>query len=124
MSEKITLPKEVAEAIAQQRGFDHGWLLYDIELMAEERHSSANKSLATIYMYYKQNKQAYFSALVNGYEIEQTPEEELRNFYEETVRVSNECSSDSTERVYNNGIIRGTEYSLKILGIDIEGINA
>jgi hypothetical protein len=116
MSKKVTLPKEVAEAIELQRGYDHDWILFDIELLSEERHSSANKSLATIYRYYKLNKRDYFSALVNGYEVEQTPEENLREYYETFNAPFAERFIESEQHVIAK--------TLNILGIKIAGINA
>lgn len=107
---KVTLPREVAEAIELQRGFGHEHILFDIELLSEERHSLANKSLATIYAYYRKNKRAYFSALVNGYKIAMSPEEKLREYFGDLL--------DFPRR--REVLIR----TLDILGIQIEGVNA
>lgn len=114
MSEKVTLPKEVAEAIEIQRGYDNDWILFDIELLSEERHSSANKSLATLYRYYKQNKRDYFSALVNGYKVEQTPEEKLLAFYKD-LDVPMGWIPEKKRMI---------KTTIDILGIKVDGINA
>lgn len=52
--------------------------------------------------------------LVNGYDIEQTPEEKLAEFYRGRVNSSNDY-----EREYAHGI----EFAVRSLGIKIKGVN-
>lgn len=66
------------------------------------------------------------SALINGYEVEQTPEEKLREYYEELGRCRDtSLEEDDLKDVAINASKRvGIRYALNTLGIKIEGINA
>src|SRR5690606_7015293 len=60
------------------------------------------------------------AAFVNGYEIEETPEEKLLKYYK------NEANFQYREDYgdgHRDGILTGIESTLNILGIKIEGIN-
>ncbi|MCY7794146.1 hypothetical protein MOB54_02750 [Bacillus spizizenii] len=65
------------------------------------------------------------AALVNGYEVEATPEESVREYYEKTKRTRDEKHSagDRGGRQFYNGVLNGIVSTISILGIHIEGVN-
>lgn len=66
------------------------------------------------------------AALINGYEVEKTPEEKVREYYEEAQRRCKARSEtgDIEGLWYNAGRGYGVVDTLDILGIKIEGVNA
>ncbi|MED2979534.1 hypothetical protein P4284_23005 [Bacillus swezeyi] len=66
------------------------------------------------------------AALINGYEVEKTPEEKIREYYEEAQRRCKARSEtgDIEGLRYNAGRGYGVVDTLDILGIKIEGVNA
>lgn len=112
MSGKVVLPKEVAEAIeVLQRAFNYG--LYELIDVAHSPKDYEDKDevyyITTIDTYSQGKYDDVISAIVNGYEVEKTPEELLRKYYE---------SGDTS---YHEAM--GIRQTLKILGIKIEGVN-
>lgn len=61
------------------------------------------------------------SALINGYEIEQTPAEKVA-FYYETERLLSRTTL-GYERAISIGAMRGIEFVAKAYGLKIEGVN-
>lgn len=136
MTKKVTLPRDVAEAIEKLR--EYGWEQANL-LNAGEFINIDRPTLAEIggehigfpiaewlSNDFHANYPNYVSALVNGYTIEQSPEEKLREYYDNLVNRANEIIAEgravgailpSAERV-------GIERTLDMLGIQIEGINA
>lgn len=136
MTKKVTLPRDVAEAIEKLR--EYGWEQANL-LNAGEFINIDRPTLAEIggehvgfpiaewlSKDFHANYPNYVSALVNGYEVEQPPEEQLREYYDNLITSTNEMITEgrtvgsmlpSAERV-------GIERTLAILGIQIEGINA
>ncbi|MFC8958253.1 hypothetical protein ACFTXL_01020 [Bacillus subtilis] len=66
------------------------------------------------------------AALVNGYEVEKTPEEKLREYFEETKRTRDErhLAGDIEGKRFHGGALVGICNTLERLGIKIEGVNA
>ncbi|MBM7600490.1 hypothetical protein JOC34_002881 [Virgibacillus halotolerans] len=63
-------------------------------------------------------------ALVNGYEVERTPHDQLREYYESnSAWVEDPGSYVPTERQRFIGRNQGVLKTLKILGITVEGVN-
>ncbi|MCY7423476.1 hypothetical protein [Bacillus amyloliquefaciens] len=118
---KPTITKEQAEAIESARGFGHDddWMLRShaeyISGYAHrwyDGHTFDDLDVTTL-----------AAALINGYEVEATPEDRVREYYAELqekeraaqsrgVTFSLECERD--------GVIN----TLNLLGIKIEGVNA
>ncbi|WP_337913479.1 DUF1642 domain-containing protein [Cohnella zeiphila] len=112
----MKLPREVAEAMDKVKKHANPDILYDIEYMqtvCENNRWDAPK-LQPIYDWYRQNKKEYLTALVNGYEVEQTMEDMLKKFFEENV-------NDQSQR--SRGVCIGIIKTLDILGKFIEGVN-
>lgn len=67
----------------------------------------------------------FATALVNGYEVEKTPEEKIKEYYEEVLRSQRESQdeADIESAEYCSGVIDGVTETLTILGVDIKGVN-
>lgn len=124
---KVTLPKEVAEAIATLRA--KGYENFTIMRMGHEAVFSQPDLTIKRWAFDDNgagNPDLLMSALVNGYEIEQSPEDKLREYYEgcrEAYFVASNTGNLS-ERRYQLGKTVAIKEALRILGIKIEGINA
>ncbi|KIL30352.1 hypothetical protein [Bacillus subtilis] len=66
------------------------------------------------------------AALVNGYEVGKTPEEEVREYYEWLKRSRDErhLAGDVEGNRFIAGLLQGVLNTLDYLGIKIEGVNA
>ncbi|MCP1355430.1 DUF1642 domain-containing protein [Aneurinibacillus migulanus] len=101
--EKVKLPKEVAKSIEDLReiGADN-WDIVFTFASGDEYHNH-------LVEFAKEHTDRFLQALVNGYEIEMTPEEKVYEYY-------HEHTENSDEKV---GVCR----TLNLLGIKIEGVN-
>ncbi|WP_432661346.1 hypothetical protein [Bacillus subtilis] len=63
------------------------------------------------------------AALVNGYEVEKTPEEKVREYHRSLVCDMERALSYAEEGNYRSAI-EAVEETLGLLGIKIEGVNA
>lgn len=112
--EKVKLPKEVADALKHAR-VDLKW--EDGNILAKcVRGDWDLESMQILNNFCKKddNKLTIAKALVIGYEVEQTPEDKVRNYYDE-------CSRSADEGIRNERF--GIRNTLNILGIKIEGVN-
>ncbi len=124
MAEKVVLPKEVAEALKDfiDAGFSK-WQIVNVvdepgdytRIIQKDGLHDQSRTLKT-YMV-NGHSEELLSALVNGYEVEQSPEDKLRQRYEELGKASVHDLDDVSHIRY------GIEEALDILGITIEGIN-
>lgn len=108
--DKVLLPKEVADAIHyfQVKGSEKS--LFNVPTIASS--SAKNKRYKTIFDFFQssdENFKKYFNALVNGYEVEMTKEDLIKVYFESHKNLP--------------GITTGIKATLKILGIEIEGVN-
>jgi hypothetical protein len=111
---KAKLPKNVADAIDYYRSFN----MTNRALLEEIYDPQANQSGQAINRWLCGNDERYdvlYTALVNGYEVELTPEDKVRERY--NLYISCE---DRKER----GMAIGIKEALNILGIKISGVNA
>lgn len=124
--EKVTLPKEVAEAISALR--EIGWSNVRIASALEHGNASdgSNVGMLRKFAYVDgDNEDLILAALVNGYEIEKTPEEQIRELYEGTKdNYPSKTSLNEWGEGYCAGVLNTVENILYILGIEVEGINA
>lgn len=119
MSEKVLLPREVAEAIEYLR--KKGYRNFTIMRLAFEAHSDSSVIRKWAFnINGRGTPDLLMKALVNGYEIEETPEEKLQRYYSDVNEQFNELL-ESDSRLY--GVLEGIENTLDILGIEIPGIN-
>lgn len=127
---KVLLPKEVAEAIENvwdkvvgglgpRDSVKHTWLT-NWQTLCEE----FPEQEPILLEYFRENPVNYVESLVNGYEVEQTPEDKLREYIENnrtwTDRPGDYAISERQRYVGRN---QGVMMTLSILGITIEGIN-
>ena len=127
---KVIIPKEVAEAIEKITSVPNGQP-WNIEVIRSNAEDIPSSFYGIIWRWITRGKitgglREYFTALVNGYEVEQTPEEQLREYYEGSIRYEEECHNlgkhDRANTYYSERL--GVETTLNKLGIEIEGINA
>ncbi|MFD1453275.1 hypothetical protein [Oceanobacillus sojae] len=127
--EKVTLPKEVAEAIEEvweslthkfgaarliKSGCLTNWMML---------RNNYPRQYNILYDYFKDYPVEYVTALAHGYEVEKTPEDDLRNYYEANAWIGVPELTSAEKRARCNVRI-GVWETLAILGIEIEGINA
>jgi hypothetical protein len=119
MTAKITVPKEVADAIAYfvDLADTKTEAFTDILSMGYEgTHSEI------ILCYFAGNNDELMEALICGYEVEASPEDNLRKYYEEAQY--KRLSGAYTQTSYGRGVTDGIERTLEYLGMKVEGINA
>lgn len=107
MSEKVTVTKEVAEAIEYRRSKVGGGYTFEkfmMVKMAKYDFGSPVEILNTVPI------ETLAQALINGYEVEMTPEDKVREYY---------MNGDTS---YQEAL--GIRHTLNILGINIGGVNA
>jgi hypothetical protein len=73
---------------------------------------------ATVEQYASDKPDELLSALVNGYEIENSPEDKVREYYERLRTYSRDGNGPYEAQMYS------IESTLNFLGIKIEGVNA
>jgi hypothetical protein len=113
---KVTLPKEVAEAIDGLLRLGRS----KRDIISASTGGIVGERSAQIKMFVDdspENFEVLMSALVNGYEVEQTPEEKVREYYDF-------LRSASTWNEDHAGKVRAIEKTLDLLGIKISGVNA
>ncbi|MFB0831420.1 hypothetical protein ACEU2D_17685 [Brevibacillus laterosporus] len=123
--EKVKIPKDVAEAVEKVwSNYSHNAVCVKHFYLTNwnslnEVHSEECEIISN---YAKDNMINYVQALVNGYEIESTPEDELLSVYQmyENVRSATWVSMTTEGEL----ICKGIKIALDKLGIEIEGINA
>lgn len=117
MSEKVTLPKEVAEAIEDVCQFDYSNAEIIATIVNDYGQVAYGTEFPVLIKYSREddgNLDRLMAALVNGYEVEKTPEENLREYY-------GRFREGNYPDQYYRAAIRST---LEILGVKVEGINA
>lgn len=118
---KVKLPKEVAEAIETLRNPENGFSDYAIiGMLYSHTHHKELDSIQILNSHMGQDKMHpdnLITALVNGYEVEETPEDKVRAWYELFNQSENKTVFNALEV---QGII---EKTLNLLNIKIEGVN-
>ncbi|WP_226570338.1 DUF1642 domain-containing protein [Bacillus stratosphericus] len=66
----------------------------------------------------------FAAALINGYEIEKTPEEKVREYYAFNHDERCKVLTASPRGQYTSGVADGIRKTLDLLGVKIEGVNA
>jgi hypothetical protein len=116
MSEKVVLPKEVADAMDEIQNRWGGESLRDLpqiySLMDEF------EFCAVIADYSRTAGNKYFEAVVHGYVTEKSPEEKVREYYE-SLDKRPLCSE-----AYGWHEAKAIKQTLDLLGIKIPGVNA
>lgn len=118
--QRITLPKDVAEAIESIKSAFNGQA-YSIDVIWSNAQNTPESDYGVIWRWITKEEGAdgvpqYFNALVNGYDVEQTPEEKVQEYYK---NLRNSCEGSFYWEQANV-----VEITLDLLGIAIEGVNA
>lgn len=117
--EKVKLPKDVAESIEGIRSGD-GDNRHVLEEILNDR--PVTKESETVYKYAKDHLDTILKALVNGYEVELTPEEKVREYWDKMMKSRYSCKNEiQLDNIESE--IAGIEKTLELLEIEIEGIN-
>ncbi|ATH95309.1 hypothetical protein [Bacillus glycinifermentans] len=66
----------------------------------------------------------FLAALINGYEVEKTPEEKVREYYAANYQRHEQSMPRSKDDFYTSGVAEGVRNTLDCLGIKIEGVSA
>lgn len=120
MSEKVKLPREVANAIASSE-------LEDVirSIHCPNRDEANWPEEAVIFRYANistEQTMNILKALVNGYEVEQTPEDKVRDYYNHITPDGWEFKGDANDPVYIER--RAIRTTCILLNIKINGVNA
>jgi hypothetical protein len=126
MSEKVVLPKEVANAMDEIQKRWGGESLRDLPQIYSLRDEFEFCAVIADYSRTAGNK--YFEAVVHGYVAEKSPEEKVREYYEEIHEKHGKSFAEvpygGKPPHYFSGVKDGIKTTLDILGIKIEGVNA
>lgn len=122
----VMVTKEVAEAIEELRGEG----MSDFNIMRHAHGAVVSPTYLTLKRWAFEDgggsPDLLMQALVNGYEVEKSPEEKVREYYDRCR--DNARIADNNERYdqaeYLNSQAIGVSITLDILGIKIEGVNA
>lgn len=113
---RVTLPREVAEALDSLRRQGGGNYEIVAAFIKRRKEIPEIKTLADAFELNKISFDDILNALVNGYEIEKSPEDKVREYYEFVRR--------SIRDDYSDGILDGIEKTLDLLEIKVPGVNA
>jgi hypothetical protein len=119
--EKVRLPLEVAEAIEYiwEKESSNYKVAHHVFYSMRGEPDYPGK---IVYEYFNGDMDELIKVLINGYEIEQTPEDALRMYYDHCEKKKSQAVFTPEYKEYL-GKILGIKMALKILGIKIEGIN-
>jgi hypothetical protein len=128
---KVTLPREVAEAIAGLRRLGNSTERI-VKAANGELQGKNSRVLFHFAIEAEENYDLILSALVNGFIAEKSPEEleaerhgKVRCLYESSgmKRELRRLASDLVPMTYYDGVINGIDRTLDLLGIKIEGVD-
>ncbi|WP_035389592.1 hypothetical protein [Bacillus sp. UNC125MFCrub1.1] len=112
---KPEITKKQAEAITYLRGLSRD----DEYILRNHREYIMNCAVLN-----KLSLVSLAAALINGYEIEKSPEQKVREFYDYNHEKHERSEALSPEDHYTAGTDWGIRQTLNHLGIKIEGVNA
>ncbi|MEC1690296.1 hypothetical protein P9E05_01990 [Bacillus mojavensis] len=122
---KPTITKEQAEAIEVLRSthdLSDEWFLLEYA----DVHFGSGPEIPEFGPIASMDIMTLAAALVNGYEVEKTPEEKVREYYEavQNLREERYLAGDTEGKRFHAGALVGICTTLGIFGIKIEGVNA
>lgn len=126
---KVTLPREVAEVLgAVKTAYSLFNIIESLRYYGKGRKSMSDSRLEKLHDWCGEDETTeredlIITALVNGYEVEKSPEDKLREYFDSNNWIG-EDELVPTERQRMLGRRQGVMKTLNILGIKIEGINA
>lgn len=117
--DKVKLPKEVADELEKCR---QGHSDKDVISIAIADHLV--KPYGSLQAYANEFFDQFMSALVNGYEVEQTPEDKVREYITNRLKEARSLVEGSPHHVRAIHRYEGAASVAEMLGIKIEGVNA
>jgi hypothetical protein len=134
--EKVKLPKSIAEKIEflRHRVIDQKFLFHKVfeepsenvianfEDLPIDYQKVIDKKITELYEFVYEHPELYYTALINGYEIEMTREERLLEVYKSYEKGSLEAVHPIGKERYHL-VCQGIKIALDELGIKIKGIN-
>lgn len=105
---RVKMPKNVAQEIVRLRNDGRS----NADVYAQITEVPISPAERTV------SRSSLMEALVNGYEVERTPHEELREYYE-----SLNTTGWPSDAYVDSGRRNGIKETLRILGIKVEGVN-
>lgn len=130
MSGKVVLPREVAEAIDTMR--KSGYKDYEILRNAGGDNTGTPNKVIRGWAFSVRSvgsADLLMQALVNGYEVEKTPEEKMQKKYQDHAETASFYVGkkldiyESQQERYSSGYVRGVKDFADFYGIKIEGVN-
>lgn len=124
---RVTLPREVAEALdsLREKGYSNFTIL---SYVINEKYIAHLPEITTIVKAYERDDFSFdmlLNALVNGYEIEKSPEDKVREYYDSVLnRLYTEGLDDQERRYVLESEAYGILRTLDLLEIKIPGVNA
>lgn len=116
MTEKLKVSREVADVLDGLNRKDLNtdtWLKMHSE---GEWVSAKNKPLNTLSL------EEFARALINGYEVEMTPHEQIATIYNHHYSKFHHVEHKA-EKYFSKGYVKGIRFTLEKLDITIEGVN-
>jgi uncharacterized protein (UPF0297 family) len=124
MSDKVKLPRELAEALdsLREKGYSNFTIL---SYVINEKYIAHLPEITTIVKAYERDDFSFdtlLNALVNGYEIEKSPEDKVRAYYEFWSERAKDRDYETRTEAENK--LDGMLFVLDAYGIKIPGVNA
>jgi len=124
MSEKMKISKQLAKSFEDIEYNSSRDQLYDLSFIASQANSGWDSCKIVMSFVQGVGRAKYFELLVNGYDVELTPEEKVREYFSETHSEYLDAPTDTLVEQRFCGRIDGILETLHLLGITIEGVNA
>lgn len=120
--EKVKLPREVVEAIKEFRRCEET----TADIITAVFNGADSKAAFILRKFSKDDGrfEDLLHALINGYAVEQTPEDKVRDHFNQLQKDLLETHPENDNRFYLDGQMRGIAKALDMLNVKIEGVNA
>lgn len=126
---RVTLPREVGTAIESIKNTYNGQA-FNIETIFSNARNSPESAYGIIHRWITKDENSdgvllYFDALVNGYEVDKTPKQKLKEQFEdnkETVKFYKNKSldkSESTQDGFSRGYVAGVRDTMNAFNLNL-----
>lgn len=119
--EKVKIPREVADAIEKLRSMDFKITNWDIVYAFA---ASKSDEYPALIEFANNNFDTFLKAIVNGYEVEQTPEDKVRYYIEALNKETDMIVHGTAPYWIAKGHHQGVMAVVEILGLNIGGVNS
>ncbi|MFE7820567.1 DUF1642 domain-containing protein [Priestia megaterium] len=118
---KVKIPKEIAEAIETAKTKYSGSGITILLDVYDERYTFSE--ISKISKHFDGDLQTLMHVLVNGYEVEKTPEENFRDYYEYLRKIEDNGLISPAKRKLAATERVGVNMTLRLLDIEVDGVN-